>query len=500
MARQSKAIRFFDFTGGLNTKSPVTSLQPNQALDLDNIVLLPSGGFQKRRGNSAFNSSAMESGSAIHGLGYYRQADADEFLVSVVSSKVYSSPMTGTMTDRTGALSITAGGNSVWTSFVMNNNVYFVGGAPDAPFQWTGSGDATALAGSPPSGNFGFTHNRRAFIGNTTANPSRIAWSKLADPADWSAAGSGTQDIQEGDGDTLVCGVPISTDRVVLFKQNSIHNLDTTAAPFTTFPIARGVGCVGKLAWVKVNNTIYFITPQARMKAYDGNTITEFPDTIDNVWDGLSSTRRQYIVGEYNKRLNQIYWYCSNGSSSTNNYCIVWDITRSCWLRYTTGHDMNVTATNQAGTLYGGAYDGKIYQMDVSAVYTDASESSTAINGYWRSGWISLENMIESKYFPYLDVSFTTQSTGTLYVSYGFDFSPDRKTVSFSQQTTGDVYGTGVYGTAVYGGAADNAKLIHTKGQGKFFQFAIKNPNASEAMSINGLEIPIKVSSPTALI
>jgi hypothetical protein len=498
--RNSKSVRFFDFTGGLNTAAPVTSLRENQAVDLQNINLLPTGGFEKRRGNTAFNSSAMESGAAIHGLGYYRQADSDEFLVAVVGAKIYSSPMTGTMTDRTGALSITAGSNNIWTPFVMNDNIHFVGGAPDTPLVWTGSGNATALGGSPPAGNFGLTHNRRAFIGNTTANPSRIAWSILGDPTDWSGTGSGTQDIQEGDGDTLVCGVPLNTNRLILFKQNSMHDLTTSSSPFPTFPIARGVGCAGKLAWVVVNGVIYFITPQGRMKSYDGAAILDYPDIIDNTWDALNMGRYQFICGQHNKRTDQIYWYCSNGSSSSNNYCIVWDVSKKAWLRHTSGHGMNVSANAQNGTIYSAAYDGKIYKMDVEATFTDASESSSAINAYWRSGWLDLEKMIETKYFPYMDISFTTQSAGTLSLSYGFDFSPDRKTVSFSEQAGGGVYGTAVYGTDVYGGASDSAKLIHTKGMGKFFQFAIKNPNASETFSINGLEIPIKVGAPTSLI
>ena len=221
--RQSKAIRFFDFGGGLNTKSPVTTIDYNQAADLQNINLLPSGGFEKRRGNTAFNSSAMESGASIHGLGYYKQADADEFLVCVVGTKIYTSPMDGTMTDRTAALTIGAGNNNIWTSFVMNDNIHFVGGAPNAPIVWTGSGNASALGGSPPSGSFGLTHNRRGFIGNTSSNPSRIAWSILGSPADWTGTGSGTQDIQEGDGDTLVTAIPLNVNHLICFKQNSIH-------------------------------------------------------------------------------------------------------------------------------------------------------------------------------------------------------------------------------------------------------------------------------------
>jgi hypothetical protein len=239
----------------------------------------------------------MESGAALHGLGYYRQGDGDHFLAAIVGTKIYSSPMDGTMTDRTGAVTITTGANNIWTSFVMNDNIHFVGGAPDAPIVWTGAGNATTLGGSPPSGNFGLTHNRRAFIGNTASNPSRMAWSVLGDPTDWSGSGSGTQDIQEGDGDTLVTAVPLNVNHLICFKQNSIHDMITTTAPFPVFPLLRNVGCVGKHATVAVDGLIYFVTPQARMKATDGYKVYDFSDSIDDVWDGLNQSRLQYIVG-----------------------------------------------------------------------------------------------------------------------------------------------------------------------------------------------------------
>lgn len=500
MSRRSKSLRIFDFSGGLNTKVPVTAVAINQASDLQNINLLPSGGFEKRRGNTAFNSTAMESGASIHGLGYYRQGDGDEFLVCVVGNKIYTSPMSGTMTDRTAALTITAGNNNIWTSFVMNDNIHFVGGAPNAPIVWNGSGNATALGGSPPSGNFGLSHNRRAFIGNTAANPSRIAWSILGDPTDWSGSGSGTQDIQEGDGDTLVTAAPLNVNHLICFKQNSIHDLITTTAPFPTFPLFRNVGCVGKHAKVVADGLIYFVTPQARMKATDGSTIIEFPDTVDDVWDGLNASRLQYISGVYNNRLDQIQWFCSNGSSTTNNYCIVWDIKRRAWLRHPTGMTMNVATTEQDGTIQGGAYNGVIYEMDKASTFTDASEASPgAIKAYWRTGWLDMNSMLQAKTVPYVDLNFVSQTTGTFEFGYGFDFNSDRGVVSKSMVAPGDKWDAFLWDVGIWGGQTDISSLLFVKGIGKYVQFLLRNNNASEQFSFNEMELPVKQQDVSAL-
>ncbi len=104
------AVRLYDFTGGLNTKSPPTTLKFNEASDLQNINILPTGGFEQRNGNSTFNSSAMDSASAVHGLGYYRTSLSTDYMMAVAGTKIFKADnLDGTMDDITGAVTITAG-------------------------------------------------------------------------------------------------------------------------------------------------------------------------------------------------------------------------------------------------------------------------------------------------------------------------------------------------------------------------------------------------------
>lgn len=501
MSRRSKPLRFFDFSGGLNTNATVTSLSHNQAVDLQNINLLPSGGFQKRRGNTAFNASALASGAAVHGLGYYRQADQDEWLLAIAGTTFsHSTALNGTFTGATGAVTITTGQNNIWTFSQLNDLAIFVGGAPDAPFRWNGAGDAAALSGTPPSGNFGIAANNRMFIGNTTANPSQIAWSILGNPENWTGTGSGTQDVQKNDGDTLVGAARLGIDSLLLFKQNSIHNLIIRTAPFPLFPLFQNVGAVSKSAILEVDGMIYFITPEPRMKATDGRQIFDFPDYIDSTWNGLNSARLKYIQGMYSKRLRQIWWICSNATSSTNNYCIVWDLERKAWLRHTTGFGMNVGAIAQDRVPYCGAYDGKVYKMDVAGTFTDASEASPgAINSYWKSGWYDVESMILSKHIPYADVNFTNQTTGTMEFGVSYDFATSPSTIAIAMSSPGALWNQGVWNIGIWGGQSDRSKLVFFKGRGKFVQFFIRNQNASENLQFNGFEVPVKPEAPYAL-
>lgn len=498
MARLSKSTKFFDFTGGLNTKSPVTSLAMNQAMDLQNINILPSGGFEKRRGNTAFNSSAMVgSTTAVTGLGYYKTAAGVEYMMAIAGTKAFKADnLDGTMDDITGAVTITTGTNNIWTHTNFNDLSIFVGGAPDAPIRWNATGNMTALAGSPPSGSFGFSANNRMFIGGTTANPSRIYWSILGNPEDWTGTGSGSQDVQLNDGDTLVGAAVMGIDHALLFKQNSIHDLAIRTSPFPLFPLFSNVGAISKRGIVVVDGVAYFITPEPRMKATDGTNIIEFPDTIDDIWDSLVISRLPYIHGMYYRRLHQIWWFVTT-TGSTHDLCIVWDLKRKCWLKHPTGFKMNCSAMIQNRLAYAGGYDGKIYLQDAASTYVDNSETTTAINAYWRSGWMDFGTTIETKNVPYSVLCYTTQVSGTFNYSYGYDFNQDQSSSDpISMQASGSVWDSFLWDVGAWGTNSDATSLVNMAGNGKFFQHAVRNGNSGEPFMFNGIEIPIEQNAP----
>lgn len=497
-------LRLNDFTGGLNTKSPPSVIKQNQALYLSNLNIFSYGGFEKRYGNSEFNSSAMNSGANVQGLGYFRTALGTDYLMVICGAKIFKSDnLDGTMDDITGAVTITAGQNNLWTHTQMNNLSIFVGGsysAPDAPIKYNGAGNAAALGGTPPSGLFCFSANNRAFIGSTAANRSRLYWSIVGNPEDWSGTGSGNQDIHKDDGDDLIGGVPIGLDTVLLFKQNSIYAMSIQASPFPVFPLFFKEGAVSRHGIVSVGDLTYFITPEPRMKATNGSQIFDFPSDIDDIWDGLEKDRLQYIQGIYYKRLNQILWMCSSDGATTNDICIIWDVARKCWLYHPTGFGMNAAVVASDRKLYTGGYNGKIYLQDDSSTYDDASESATPVSAEWRSGWMDISDFTSRKIPLYVEVNARTQESGTFEFSYGFDFSEDIRTEIISQtEQSGAVFGSAVYGVFRFGGVTDFTKMVLLKGSGKFIQFYIKNNNAGEALAINGISVSLVVAEDLAL-
>ncbi len=499
MGRRSKSQVLSDFTGGMNSDSSPTSLELNEAIDLNNVILLPKSGFKKTNGNSTYNSSAMDSGAAVHGSGFYRNVSAVEVMMQICGTKIFKSEFDGTMDDITGAVTISSGQDNIWTYNQMNDLGIFVGGnrSADVPLKWSGSGNAAALGGTPPVGQWCTSANNRLFIANTIAAPSRIYWSILGNPEDWSGAGSGSQDVALNDGDNLVGACLLSTDHLLLFKQNSTHDLIVRTSPFPLFPLFPKIGAISSRAILNVDGVCFFVTAEPRMKATDGAQLVDFPDTFDSVWESLNKSRLQYIQGIYDKKRSLVMWFCSYGDSTSNDFCIAWDLKRKAWLKFSKGHNFNTAAMMQDRTFYGGGYAGKVYKLDDSTTANYASEGGIAIDSYWRSGWMDMGEMINMKNIPYVDLNFSTQSSGTFDFSYGYDFDSDRNSFTVNMRGAGGLFDQAIFDQDVFGGATDKTKLNFLKGNGKFFQFFIRNNNLGEDFQFNRIAFPAKIDAPS---
>lgn len=488
-------IEFDDFSGGLNTFDPEYLSPLNQSPDLDNIVILDKG-FKKRNGDSAFNSSAMGSSStAISGLGYIQFNSGTEFLNAVAGSNFYtSSGLSGTMASATGAITITSGQNNIWTPVNFNNLQIWFGGAPDAPFKYSGSGNIAALGGSPPSAYTAFQANNRIFAISTTGNPSRIYWPVVSNPEDWTGTGSGTADVALSDGEALQCGIPIGPDTAILFKNSSTHLMVTTSAPFPIYQLQKGIGIAGRNAWAYANGEIFFITPGRRMRStVDGVNFKIYPSDINDIFDSINTNRLAYIQGTYYQALEWIIFMVSTGSNTTNNYAIIWDLRHQCFLRCTTGFKGNVFATIQNRRLFAGHYDGKIYEKNVATVFSDASEASPgAIDAHWRSPFKNLGGLDTTIHPLYTTVSALNETSSTLDLSYGFDFTSIQTTQTFSLQAIGSLWDVAQWDVGSWGG--QNAVLLRqfNYGRGNLFSLSMRNATASQGFTVQGASIRLR--------
>lgn len=482
---RGQELKIFDLSGGQASNRAVTDLEINQAIELYNIHSLPGGGIETRNPDSEHNTTAMNSGVAITGLHYYRQADGDKFFVATAGNKAFADAnLTGTFTDITGAFSLPTGQNNLWTTFTAGDAAIFVGGNFNNPFKYTGTGNISAFGSPTIAARFGFFHNNRVFLGPTTANRSRLHWSTLLSTEDFSGTGSGTMDIDANDGDELMAAAPLNTDVVLLFKRNSIHQILTQASPFPRFPLFKNTGAVGPQAVVVHNGIAYYVDINRRMKATDGSKPVDFPSDMDDVWDSISSTRLEFTIGFHYKADNYefIGWLVSTGSNTSHNLCILWDLNKKSWWRYPTGYKANAVTQTDDRMLYMGHYDGKVYLKDDALRDTDASEGDDNVVGLWRSGW-NINDSLHNSIHPYrINLSIRGEDAGQLQVAYGFDFAADQSINYISIQGQGMVWDEDLWDIENWAGASDLIRHVFVFGRGSAFQVMFTNQVGTDFM------------------
>ncbi len=480
-SRQNQEVPGFgaDFSGGMASVKQPTTLKPNEYAVMDNIVVKPSGaGFRRRNGNTKHNATVMEAGAAVTGVGFYKAAGV-ESLLAVCNGKVkLSSGLSGTMTDITGALTISTSTTARWNIFQADDITIGVGGAPNAPWMYTGTGNATALAGSPPSGDFGFYYNNRVFIG--VAATSRLRWSVLDNAQDYTSSGSGELFVSAGDGDDLVTALPLNINTVLLLKQNSVHLMTGRTSPFPCFPLFKGNGCIGKHAATVADGLGYWITPAATLAVSDGARYYDERDIpgLSNCDDLLSSLDSIDDIQMTRHTGDDFDWLVISGTSSSslsNDLAVIWDLKNKCFLECTTGFEANGFANTSEGVLYMAGYDGFIYKMDVDDTYTDASNAGAAVEWTLETDWLSrngaLKNVAQVSQF---NVALLGTASGTMEFEYGYDFrEPLMGSGTCSVQTPGAVWDTALWDVDVW--PAFSGKIVNPRllGRGNVFKLRL---------------------------
>jgi hypothetical protein len=487
MAYNGNYIKVNDFTGGYCGNLPSTQLSLTQAADLDNIIILPNGkGFRTRLGNSKMNATAMNAGANVQGIGQLLTAAGASDCVTVCGAKVFNADdFDGTMHDISGSVTITAGADNHWNIFTFNNAAIGFGGpinSPDAPFRWTGTGNAAALGGTAKSAYGGFAANNRVFCYRTSDYPSTMFWSIIGDASDMAGAGSGSAVIGSLSDNQHVTGAcVISTNYVLVFKENSTYQMVISSAPFPVYSLFDNVGAVGKNAIVNVDGEVYFITSKGEMKSTDGEELKDYPNSADDKWALVQTSRLPYING-FRLTGTDFDWivWCVSTTGSTNNLAIVWDLVNKCWVKCSTGFKMNVSGSDSFGNVYMGGYDGFIYKPETTATYADASETTPGtITGYWQSGWINEGILDKVTQIRKLTIIASPKASGTISISYGFD--------GFSNTTTSTV--------SQVASSTENylQKSLMITGRGNSFEYKIAQSSAAIDMKVQSIILQGKV-------
>lgn len=298
-----------NFNGGLNSAGGNLSLQDNESSDLLNVDFNFLGSVLKRNGYTALNTSAISASPASDGLWWYESNQSGTltyYLISVTGGKIYyMTGFDGTWHDITGSVSITAGS---FCSFKNFFNVVYITNGTDAPFQWTGSGNATTIpallvnsytftvSGITTSPTVGATYTNSAItftVSGTSLSGSAgsIAGTIIATGSGVPSA-SGTLVKTGGTGDANITftlfGVDVNITKAKYVEAyNNYIFLANVSVGSTTYPT--------RIYWSNLQDPTTFLTTSfIEVSINDGQQITGMKVLGDNLI--IFKTRSIYVV------------------------------------------------------------------------------------------------------------------------------------------------------------------------------------------------------------
>jgi hypothetical protein len=493
------------FIGGLNTKASALTVVEDQYVSAQDINI-KYGDILKRKGSVLLNASAFGAGAAFTGLFDWQTAAGQRYLVGTAGTSIgQMADLGGTFTDITGAVTITTGANNQSTFAALNNILVRCGSTtPDTPIQWTGTGNAAVLSGSPPVGNICDVVNNFMFISGVAATPSRVFWSNVIDPQTWGAANY--VDFRKDDGDKVTALDGIGQN-LIIFKRRSVGVLSTTppstAASVTLGPLYTlivGIGCVGPLALDNLpDGRIVFFGPNAHLYVTDGFEFFDISDpkppksNIQPTLDALNIARLPYSVVRVYPNKKQIWLAATSGTGTTNNIIYVYDYELGVWVSSFANINANCMVASidtraapiKSMVLLTGNYSGSIYEQDRGN--TNPEVSGTTIDGYVTKS-IQLSAIATDFNARALLVPIETQGAYNLEINIGFNgLTETPKNVSISQNSTAGVIDQFTLDTSTLGGATllRRTVLVPSVGRSSSIQIQFRNRLSAQDFTVH---------------
>lgn len=388
-----ETIKLKDFDGGLHYDELSEDMKDNESKDCQNVFF--DHKLRTIYGGTRVNYQIGGAGSTTHinGICDFQLRDGTQKLVVATTNDILY--WTGTAyASIKGALAPT----DALTRFIVFNDKCIGTTGVDAPWVWTGTGNATALGGSPPRGNRIATFNGRACLGNCFTGgiqyTSRVYFSDIDDPESWDVIDN-YWELETDDGQEITAMKQLGQNLIV-YRNDSIGIVSGygTGSWVVDRQFKQGVGCIAGDTLRSVNidmggNSIecHVFLSQFGLMGFDGTNTFLLPIpatgklyTNFEFWDKQAKQRLPYACGGVMRKRGLYYLFHTKSGDSTNKSGAIFDYrTNSLWptegLHARTVAEVKHTDGQQ--TMYVGTDDGIIYRVDASAEGTEGTTELT---------------------------------------------------------------------------------------------------------------------------
>lgn len=363
------------FHAGLWTSRPADELPPGAATICRNVDFSRAKGRIAKRKGLAVDHASNGAGSCS-GFYQYVLSTGSKFdllssgnLIYSVVGNVYTIRYTGTMSGAS-------------TNFTQLSDLAILVANTEPTQKWDGvAASFSVLLGTPPAnGKFICIWQNRVWIANTSAGKSRLHYSNVGLPEDWTTAGAaGFIDININDGDEITGIMPIGT-ALYIFKNRTVYKLmGITPTSFTVQPLLGNRGCVAPRSIVNMGPFIIYLS-QYGLHAVGDYVDGFMAEAIEDAVVDMTKT------GACAAKLRDLYVlaYDSDGDGK-NDAAFALDARVGAWQTWD-NMKANVLIQKDDGSLYSAGSDLIITRKHD----TGEDDSGTPITMQWRSsmlGW-----------------------------------------------------------------------------------------------------------------
>lgn len=458
---------------GLNVLVSENLIDNREATSVQNIEYVEAGGISKRNGYTQVGGDLSNN---PRGLGVYIDTSNNKHVCTIDGTTLkYIKNDSGTWTSATGD-TFTSGKT---TTFTQAQNKMFVWNGSNGGAYFDGS--AVTRPGTMPSAAFGLYYKGLHIVSGTSTQRNRVYIAEGADATDFTNASgastlnnstevpgatlfddtAGTEpaqfiDIDKDDGDKIT-GLCTFQDSVIVFKENSIHQMtfDADGVPSVAL-VTRAMGCVSHKSIDNAENDVFFLSRRGMYVL--GNE----PQFFSAVRTNELSTRispQLKLIDQANLPIATAIYYdyryylaVPETTQAYNN--VLWTYDRR-FLAFAKSKTDSINAeafttyydTNSEEHLYFTcADDTKVYEID--STYND---DGAAIDSYWQSKAFDADEFDLEKRWLYVDLQFRKVS-GVISVDIFTDNNTLAATTTITPpDTTGEI-GTLPIGLMGFGG------------------------------------------------
>lgn len=499
---------------GLNKRVTDTAIDIREAAGLENVIITEES-LEQRGGSTVLNTvgnfkdKTDASDKVITGA-YQGILNGTNYQVAV-GGDAFKQLSAGAWTDRTGAITITDNVDNHWTFATTIDSavaeVIVGANGVDAPFKWTGAGNATALSSTPGNFNYPVVHKNKLWV----AVGDIVYFSGLRNCESWAVSTDLVRFDNKGED---ITGLVKFGDMIVVFQKTAIHAISGSSnRDLFTQTIVTGEGCVCGLSIQEIEsrrygNILAFLSNDGTIKGFNGSkNLIKLSDYIKPLFDEMNSARWAQCVSGLLKTKGQYWLAMTYGSGTQNDQVIIYDYRND----YHTGADgrplssclyhtgikanaMTAFTSSNSEYLVTANYNYDLLRQD----YGLLDEDATAIRSTWLSGKIDFGAPQNIKLLS--DFSLITTQSGATNMSIVCTSQDYSGISTLALPASGGLWGTMIWGTGLWSAPSTTytrARFTLTDSSlegsisGRHLQFQINHSDISEAMAVEEIVIGV---------